>query len=98
MANLEKSSEDINLVISNLNEVILSVKDGEGAFNYVASDTVLVQDIGETVKNIKKGSVMLNENLEALRHNTFFKGYFKKQEKERLKEEKKLQKQKSQVN
>lgn len=98
MANLEKSSEDINLVISNLNEVILSVKDGEGAFNYVASDTVLVQDIGETVKNIKKGSVMLNENLEALRHNTFFKGYFKKQEKERLKEEKKLQKQKSKVN
>jgi len=98
IGNLEKSSEDINLVIGNLNEVITSVKDGEGAFNYVASDTILVQDIGETVKNIKKGSVMLNENLEALRHNTFFKGYFKKQEKERLREEKKRQKQKEQSN
>ena len=92
MANLEQSSEDINLVINNLNEVILSVKEGEGAFNYLVSDTILVQDIGETVKNIKEGSVMLNENLEALRHNTFFKGYFKKQEKARLKEEKRLQK------
>jgi phospholipid/cholesterol/gamma-HCH transport system substrate-binding protein len=92
MANLEQSSEDINLVINNLNEVILSVKEGEGTFNYLVSDTILVQDIGETVKNIKEGSVMLNENLEALKHNTFFKGYFRKQEKARLKEEKRLQK------
>lgn len=92
MANLEQSSEDISLVISNLNDVILNVKEGEGTFNYLVSDTILVQDIGETVKNIKQGSVMLNENLEALRHNTFFKGYFKKQEKARLKEEKRLQK------
>lgn len=90
MANLEQSSEDINLVIHNLNDVILSVKEGEGTFNYLVSDTILVQDISETVKNIKEGSVMLNENLEALRHNTFFKGYFKKQEKARLKEEKRL--------
>ena len=92
IANLEQSSEDINLVIHNLNDVILSVKEGEGTFNYLVSDTILVQDIGETVKNIKQGSVMLNENLEALRHNTFFKGYFKKQEKARLKEEKRLKK------
>ena len=92
MANLEQSSQDINLVINNLNEVILNVKEGEGTFNYLVSDTILVQDIGATVKNIKQGSVMLNENLEALRHNAFFKGYFKKQEKERLKEEKRLQK------
>jgi len=92
MANLEQSSEDINLVINNLNDVILSVKEGEGTFNYLVSDTILVQDIDETVKNIKEGSVLLNENLEALRHNTFFKGYFKKQEKARLKEEKRLQK------
>lgn len=93
VTNLEKSSEDMKLVISNLNEVTVKVKEGEGVFNYMVSDTVLVKDIDETVKNIKKGSVMLNENLEALRHNTFFKGYFKKQEKERLKEEKRMQKQ-----
>ncbi|MDN3644383.1 MlaD family protein [Lutimonas halocynthiae] len=93
MGNLEKSSESILLAITNLNEVIETVKEGEGAFNYLVTDTVLVQNIDETVKNIKEGSVLLNENLEALRHNTFFKGYFKKQEKARLKEEKRLQKQ-----
>jgi len=36
---------------------------------------------------------MLNENLEAMRQNFLFRGYFKKQEKERKKEERKLQKQ-----
>lgn len=92
IVNLESSSENINLVINNLNDVIMDVKQGEGAFNYLVSDTILVKDLGETVENIKKGSVMLNENLEALRHNTFFKGYFKKQEKQRLKEERKQQK------
>ncbi len=93
MRNLEQSSEDIKVVINNLNEVLLTVKEGEGAFNYLVTDTILVQNIDETVKNVKQGSELLNENLEALRHNTFFKGYFKKQEKARLKEEKRLQKQ-----
>lgn len=89
MGNLETSSKDINTAIQNLNLISERIVAGEGAFNYIMTDTVLVQDIGETMENIKQGSVMLNENLEALRHNTFFKGYFKKLEKERLKEEKK---------
>ncbi|WKK64894.1 MlaD family protein [Lutimonas zeaxanthinifaciens] len=92
ISNLEKSSEDIDLVIRNLNDFIVDIRESEGTLNYLVSDTILVQDIGETVKNIKKGSEMLNENLEALRHNTFFKGYFRKQEKERLKEEKRQKK------
>jgi phospholipid/cholesterol/gamma-HCH transport system substrate-binding protein len=92
LSNLEKSSREIDLVLSNLNDVILEVKQGEGALDYIVNDTVLVDDINETVKNIKQGSVMLNENLEALRHNAFFRGYFKKLEKERLKEEKRQKK------
>ena len=92
MTNLEQSSADIMIAITNLNKVIETVKDGEGAINYLVTDTILVQNIDETVKNIKEGSVLLNENLEALQHNTFFKGYFKKQEKARLKEEKRLKK------
>lgn len=88
LVHLEEASREINTVAENLNEVISEVKEGDGAFNHIMSDTTLVNDIDETVKNVKKGSVLLNENLEAMRHNILFRGYFKKQEKKARKEAK----------
>jgi len=89
IANLDKSSNEINTVINNLNDYILNIKNGDGTINYMVNDTILVKNIDETMKNIKEGSVRLNENLEALKHNFLFRGYFRKLEKEKLKEEKK---------
>ena len=89
LVQLEEASGEINKVAQNLNEVVSEVKEGEGAFNHIMTDTTLVNDIDETVRNIKEGSVLLNENLEAMRHNILFRGYFKKQEKKERKETKK---------
>lgn len=89
IANLEKSSSGIDAVINNLNKVVLEVKNSDGTYNYVLNDTVLVNDIDDVVKNIKEGSVRLNENLEALKHNFFFRGYFRKLEREKRREERK---------
>ncbi len=88
ISNLENSSNEIDSVINNLNDVILDFKNGEGTLNYIVNDTVLVKDIDETMKNIKEGSILLNEDLEALKHSFLLRGYFKKLEKEKLKEEK----------
>ncbi len=89
MVNLESSSNGIYTAIGNLNEVVLNLKNGDGVLNYMVNDTILVNNIDETMKNVKEGSVRLNENLEALKHNFFFRGYFKKLEKEKRKEEEK---------
>ncbi len=83
--NLEKSSREINKVVENLNATILNVKDGKGAINYLSNDPKLVKNIDSTMTNINQASSRLNENLEALKHNFFFKGYFKKQEKAKKK-------------
>lgn len=88
IANFDKSSNEINNVVSNLNDVVLEVKNGHGALNYMVNDTAFVRNIDETIKNIKEGSIRLNENLEALKHNFLFRRYFRKLEKERLKNEK----------
>lgn len=89
ITNLEKSSSGIDSAITNLNDVVLNVKNGDGALNYIVNDTVLVNNIDETMKNVKEGSIRLNENLEALKHNFLFRGYFKKLERQKIKEEKK---------
>lgn len=86
IVNLEESSSGIDSVITNLNDVVLQVKNGKGTLNYMVSDTILVDNIDETMKNIMEGSVRLNENLEALKHNFLFRGYFRKLERQQRKE------------
>jgi len=87
ISNLDQSSSGIDSVITNINDVVLNIKNGEGTLNYIVNDTILVKDIDETMKNIKVGSILLNENLEALKHNFLLRGYFKKLERQKRKEE-----------
>jgi phospholipid/cholesterol/gamma-HCH transport system substrate-binding protein len=87
--NLNKSTNEINKVVSNLNATILNIKEGKGAINYLANDPKLVQKIDSTMTNINAASIKLNEDLEAMKHNFLLRGYFKKQEREKAKENKK---------
>jgi phospholipid/cholesterol/gamma-HCH transport system substrate-binding protein len=87
--NLDKSSKDVNKVITNLNGTILQIKEGKGALNYLSNDPKLVQKIDSTMTNINQASFRLNEDLEAVKHNFLFRGYFKKQAKAKAKAAKK---------
>jgi phospholipid/cholesterol/gamma-HCH transport system substrate-binding protein len=89
LTNLKKSSKQINTLTENLNELILNFKEAKGTVNYMVNDTSLVKTIDTTIKNIEQSSVKLNEDLEALQHNFLFRGYFKKLEREKIKEAKK---------
>lgn len=88
--NLDQTTREINKVVENLNATILNIKDGKGAINYLSNDPKLVKKIDSTMTNINQASGRLNENLEALKHNFFFRGYFKKQEKAKKKNETKV--------
>ena len=89
VGNLKHSSDGINKVVTNLNATITNVKDGKGAINYLSNDPELVRKIDSTMTNINQASFRLNEDLEALKHNFLFRGYFKKQEKAKRKAQKK---------
>lgn len=78
VVNLEKSTRKIDTVVQNLNLVVLNAKDGKGAINYLSNDPSLVKKIDTTMTNINTSSRLLNENLQALKHNFLFRGYFKK--------------------
>lgn len=87
--NLNQSTQNLNKVIANLDATILNIKQGKGAINYLTNDPELVRKIDSTMTNINQASLKLNENMEAMRHNFLFSGYFKKQEKEKAKAAKK---------
>lgn len=89
VANLDQSSAQLQVVLTNLNETVTHIKEGDGALNYLSNDPTLVKQIDSTMTNLNQASEQLNENLEALKHNYFFRGYFKKQEKAKAKEQKK---------
>ncbi|OWK73943.1 ABC transporter permease [Flavobacteriaceae bacterium JJC] len=81
--NLDQSSASINRTVDNLNATIRNAKEGKGAINYLSNDSTLVKNIDSTMVNINKASYNLNQNLEALKHNFLFRGYFKKLEKQK---------------
>ncbi len=84
--NLEKSSKDINKVSESLDSYVNEIKNGKGSLNYITQDKVLVKNIDSTVVNVKEATEKLNENMEALKHNFLFRGYFRKLEKQKAKD------------
>lgn len=83
---LEKSSKEINEITNTLDDYLLELKSGKGSLNYIAKDEILVKNIDSTITNAKQAAEKLNQNMEALKHNFLFRGYFRKLEKQKQKD------------
>lgn len=75
------AGKELEQTINNVNQFVLDIKQGDGALNYFTKDPNLVMQLDSIITNVNKASKSLNENMEALKHNFLFRGYFKKQEK-----------------
>lgn len=80
--NAKQMSEELKEVISKFN-------DENNAISVLLSDTTFANKLRLTLNNAQSASVKLDQNMEALRHNFLFRGYFRKQKKA---EEQKLKK------
>lgn len=89
-SNLEKSSNDINDVTKKMDDYFDELKGGKGTLNYVTQNQDLKDDIDSTMINIKQASERLNENMEALKHNFLFRGYFRRQAEQKKKDSLKM--------
>lgn len=81
---IKKIVSNFDATSSNLNKTVLNLKDGKGALNYLSNDPSLVKKIDSTMLHVNQASIKLNENLEALKSNWFFRGGIKKMEKKKL--------------
>jgi phospholipid/cholesterol/gamma-HCH transport system substrate-binding protein len=75
--NLEQTSKNINKMTTNTTSPI----------GVLLHDEKTANNIKETINNLESSSAKLDQNMEAFKHNFFFRRYFKNQAKEQ--EEKK---------
>jgi phospholipid/cholesterol/gamma-HCH transport system substrate-binding protein len=85
----DKLAGNLNLMVKNIDH---EIQEGSGSIHAILKDTAMVNKLNMSLSNVEKGTAAFNENMEAAKHNFLFKGYFKKQEKEKAKQQKQEQK------
>lgn len=83
---VDSLSNEINIVVAGIKQ---DVNAGKGPANAILKDSSIVQKLNKSLSNIEKGTDGFNQNMEALKHNFLFKGYFKKLERQKADELKK---------
>lgn len=87
LENLDSSTVQINQATRNFREFSSEVKTGKGVINFMLTDTSFVNHLDGSLQNIEEASSKFNENMEALKHNILFRGYFRKLERQQRREE-----------
>ncbi|MDY0102713.1 MAG: MlaD family protein [Lentimicrobium sp.] len=92
MESLQKTAAKTEVASNQLGEIMVKVNSGQGTLGMLIQDSTTAVHLTETILNLKESSNGLNENMEALKHNIFFRGYFKKKarEEEKLKNDAKM--------
>src|SRR5688500_1790681 len=90
LTKLNEIENDADSLMTYFGDVVTGISNdinsGNGAANALLKDTTLAVKLNESLDNIQQGTDKFNENMEALRHTFLFRGYFRKQEKNRQKE------------
>ncbi len=81
VAQLHQVSVTANSIVDNLNNTTASLNNQKGTAGMLLHDEAAANNIRNTLVNLQSGTRKLDENMEALQHNIFFRGFFKKKAK-----------------
>jgi phospholipid/cholesterol/gamma-HCH transport system substrate-binding protein len=57
---------------------------GEGSLGVLIHDTTMAGNLNQTIINLKQSTQGLDENMQALKHNFFFRRYYRRMERAEL--------------
>ena len=92
MISMEKSAQNIDSMTSNLNEFSADLKTSKGPLNFVLNDTTFVKNLDSTIQNSEDATGKFNEIMDALKQSFLFRGYFRKLDRQKEKQEECLEK------
>lgn len=76
------AAEGLNATIKDVHE---NLTNGKGTVTALLKDTVLLNRVNISLENIQKGTDAFSQDMEALKHNFFLRGYFRKLDKQQKK-------------
>lgn len=83
--NATKLLENLNRTVQTFDH---NLNQQKGTVNVLLKDTATAKSLQNTLENIEEGTDAFKLNMEALKHNFLFRGYFRKMEKQKLNEAK----------
>lgn len=87
LSNFRKMSERSDSLVAHLQKSISGIdkeiSEGKGTVHSLLKDTSSARNFEKSLINIEKGTEGFYQNMEALKHNFLFRGYFRKLEKEK---------------
>jgi phospholipid/cholesterol/gamma-HCH transport system substrate-binding protein len=79
--NIAETGENAKAMSEDLKEVVAKFNNTNNAIGVLLADTTFANKLRVTLNNAQSASVKLDQNMEALKHNFLFRGYFRKQQK-----------------
>ena len=80
MASLEITADNAAVISFQLAEIVTKINSGNGILGKLIQDSVMAENISQTIVSLEKSSAGLNENMKAAKENFLFRRYFKKKE------------------
>jgi phospholipid/cholesterol/gamma-HCH transport system substrate-binding protein len=84
---IKKVGDNAAILTNELNVITQTVKSdlltSKGAYNAFLKDTLLTLKLNNTMNNVELGTASFTENMEALKHNFLFRGYFRRLDKKK---------------
>jgi len=77
-------ANELNKMVAGIQQ---DINNGKGTVNALLKDSAMVIKLNASLDNIQKGTDGFNQNMEALKHSSLLRGYFRRQEKQERKAE-----------
>ncbi len=87
MQNLEKTSQNAVIISQELADFTQKVNNSNGALSRFLYDSTFAETIARSMKNVEKGTQGFEENMNAVKDNFLFRGYYRKKERQKLEEQ-----------
>jgi phospholipid/cholesterol/gamma-HCH transport system substrate-binding protein len=78
MTSIQLTADNAAIISAQLAEIMIQINSGNGTLGRLIKDSTIAENLNQTVKNLKKSSRGLNENMDAAKENFLFRGYYKR--------------------